>query len=322
MAVNKRAYAFIFGRRSGITKLLAFKQLGQSLEKPFHIPGGGIDKGETPKEAVIREIEEESGLQGLCFRDFVGSHVEEYDGVTFQRHFFIFEAPSTLPETWSHKVTGSGKDAGISYEYQWLDFKMALRIHQTYLSLIHTKYFHSFFLPSHQTGLPPKAFYLLPYSKQWPAFFEAEKDIVKSLIGSYLNDIYHVGSTAVERMVAIPVIDMALSYPDGKHLNHIVEGLEAIGYQHYGPMGVPGRQLLKKVKEEKEFFQIQVFHSKSIFLKQQLQFTKALSTNQRLEKEFAREKLSLWGKHKSHPTKYAEGKRQFVLKYFQTNPMI
>ncbi len=28
----------------------------------FHMPGGGIDLGETPEEAVIREIKEETGL--------------------------------------------------------------------------------------------------------------------------------------------------------------------------------------------------------------------------------------------------------------------
>ena len=319
MAVNKRAYAFIFGRRNGVINLLAFKQQGQSPEKPFHIPGGGIDQGETPRDAVIREIEEESGLQGLRFKHFVGSNVEEFEGTTFQRYYFIFEAPGTLPETWRHKVTGTGKDSGITYEYHWLDFKTALRLHQTYLSLIHTSYFHTFFAPDYQTGLPDKAFYLLPYSKQWPAFFEAERDVIKTIMGDHLNDIYHVGSTAVETMVAIPVIDMALSYLDGQYLNFIIKELETIGYQHYGPMGVPGRQLLKKAKGDKAFFQIQIFHSKSIFLKQQLQFTQALRTNQTLAKEFVREKLSLWGKYKHQPNKYAEGKRQFVLKYFQTN---
>lgn len=40
----------------------------------FTFPGGGVDKGETPEEAAIREMDEETGLQVKIIRKIADVH--------------------------------------------------------------------------------------------------------------------------------------------------------------------------------------------------------------------------------------------------------
>jgi 8-oxo-dGTP diphosphatase len=60
---------------------------GPSLEA-YLMPGGGIEAGETPVEAVARELREETGL--------VANRLEflfRWESVTNRHHAFLIEAP-------------------------------------------------------------------------------------------------------------------------------------------------------------------------------------------------------------------------------------
>ena len=37
------------------------RRAGQQMEYPWQLPQGGLDEGEEPRDAVIRELEEETG---------------------------------------------------------------------------------------------------------------------------------------------------------------------------------------------------------------------------------------------------------------------
>jgi len=49
------AYAVVFNNEK---KILAVK-----VNSIYHLPGGGVDNNESPEEAVVREIKEETGLE-------------------------------------------------------------------------------------------------------------------------------------------------------------------------------------------------------------------------------------------------------------------
>ena len=63
----------------------------------YTVPGGGVEKGETPEEAVLRELKEECGLDGTIIRplavQYKGGGAAEYS----------FEV--SIPED-QHPVTG------------------------------------------------------------------------------------------------------------------------------------------------------------------------------------------------------------------------
>jgi 8-oxo-dGTP pyrophosphatase MutT (NUDIX family) len=91
-------------------------------DAPIQIPGGTIEPGERVEEALMREIEEESGLTGLTIDRKLGvsevpSIVNEQE--VLQRHCFLLKADPSSQETWIHHVKGTGGDRDLRFEYRW-----------------------------------------------------------------------------------------------------------------------------------------------------------------------------------------------------------
>lgn len=65
------------------------------------LPGGGIDPGESPEEAVIREVEEESGIQVSIMRKAAILHpVNRFTATTHIYHCKVEKGtPSPQPES-------------------------------------------------------------------------------------------------------------------------------------------------------------------------------------------------------------------------------
>ena len=53
--------------------ILMIEQLNEAGARIWTLPGGGVEAGETPAAAVIRELAEETGLRGKVVRELVAS---------------------------------------------------------------------------------------------------------------------------------------------------------------------------------------------------------------------------------------------------------
>ncbi len=64
----KKGYQNIFRIRSNGARAIVINERGEILLvlhtyiPGWHFPGGGVDKGESPREAIIREVREEAGI--------------------------------------------------------------------------------------------------------------------------------------------------------------------------------------------------------------------------------------------------------------------
>jgi 8-oxo-dGTP diphosphatase len=60
----------IFRKNENETEVLLIRRLHAPFEGCWAFPGGFVDMDETLEEAVVREIEEETGLTGIKFSQF------------------------------------------------------------------------------------------------------------------------------------------------------------------------------------------------------------------------------------------------------------
>ncbi len=120
MIVRQKAYAFI---TKGL-ELLVFKQ-PDFPEGGIQLPGGTMEPGEAPAEAVMREAQEETGLSNLVLGDFLGE--TEFDRriygkeVIDHRYFYHLICPEA-PERWAHGefTPSEGENEPIVFDFYWV----------------------------------------------------------------------------------------------------------------------------------------------------------------------------------------------------------
>jgi GrpB-like predicted nucleotidyltransferase (UPF0157 family) len=71
---------------------------------------------------------------------------------------------------------------------------------------------------------------LAEYDRRWSELFRREEKRIRAALGEQVEQLEHVGSTAVPALAAKPVIDMCLVVADSSDEDAYVPALEAAGY--------------------------------------------------------------------------------------------
>ena len=88
--------------------------------------------------------------------------------------------------------------------------------------------------------------YVVPYDPGWPSLFALERLRVEDVLGSRVQAIEHVGSTAVPGLDAKPVIDLMVGVRDIRRADHCIRPLEGLGYSYWAENPNPERMLFVK----------------------------------------------------------------------------
>ncbi|WP_224930338.1 GrpB family protein [Bacillus safensis] len=159
-------------------------------------------------------------------------------------------------------------------------------------------------------GLPRGEVFLVPWSAEWVKEFEMEKKQIEEVIGQYIVDVHHIGSTAINGLSAKPIIDIAIE------INHFVDGeqcvtaLQGLGYSYRGTNVLPERHYFSK--GEPRTHQIHMYQTGNRYLLEQINFRDYLRSNELARSEYQQLKLNLSSVNKNDKHKYAEGKTDFV----------
>jgi GrpB-like predicted nucleotidyltransferase (UPF0157 family) len=82
---------------------------------------------------------------------------------------------------------------------------------------------------------------LAPYTNHWQRLFEEEKVRIQTVIGRWVLDIQHVGSTAIPGIVAKPILDIGVAVESFEKASVCIEPMERLGYEYRGENGIPRR---------------------------------------------------------------------------------
>ena len=101
-------------------ELLVLEHTPGHVDAGTQVPAGGVEPGEEPSAAVVREVEEETGLR-LSQPIYLASYEWPTPGAPSRtRHFFWLVAPAGTPDTWQHRVHGAGVDSGMLFRLSFV----------------------------------------------------------------------------------------------------------------------------------------------------------------------------------------------------------
>ncbi len=159
-------------------------------------------------------------------------------------------------------------------------------------------------------GLNRGELFLSTYRDEWPALYETEKKIIASAIGKYVNDIQHVGSTAVAGLHGKPILDIAIAVTDYETARVCIEPLIELGYTFRGENGIPRRHYLQK--GEPCTHHIHIVEESSEEWTKLIQFRDFLRSDQGVAKEYAKLKAALVNSLARDRKAYQSAKASFI----------
>lgn len=96
-------------------ELLVLEHTTECPDAGLQVPAGGVEPGETPGAAAVRELFEETGLQATTSPVYLESHFWSNEEAPSRiRHYYWVTAPADTPNAWSHVVSAGESDQGMT----------------------------------------------------------------------------------------------------------------------------------------------------------------------------------------------------------------
>ena len=111
--LRNRSVVFVIRNKKILMEKLSYPSLGNRVF--YSIPGGGIEDGESPEQAAIRELKEECGLDGTIVRKLT----ELYNNDRTE-HVFEVKVPDNQEPITGYDPEESGNDNPPLKEVLWL----------------------------------------------------------------------------------------------------------------------------------------------------------------------------------------------------------
>ncbi len=176
-------------------------------------------------------------------------------------------------------------------------------------------------MPNDAIGLKQGTVQLAPHSAQWKLAFEKEKEDLEMLLGDYIADIHHIGSTSVPDLSAKPIIDILVTLRSFSDMIHLEEKLREAGYEYWEQGSTALRTLFVKGPEEKRTHHIHFTEFQSAEWQKAFAFWNYLRAHPEVLKEYEQLKQHLAEQHPLDRDQYSKGKAGFIKEIIRkTNP--
>jgi len=153
---------------------------------------------------------------------------------------------------------------------------------------------------------------IAPYNPRWPELFKQEASHISDVLGDHLKEIYHIGSTAIPRMPAKPVIDMMLVCDNLDEIDLIIEKLNKLDYYNLTRQMIPHRSFFIKRQDNNISFHLHIHERGSPQIKRHVNFRDYMIQHRDDAQAYAILKINLAKKFSDDITSYVLGKDKLV----------
>lgn len=160
-------------------------------------------------------------------------------------------------------------------------------------------------------GIGRKEVFLCENDPDWATLYREEAEAIRDLLGEALVSIAHVGSTAIPRAQAKPLIDIAAEASDIDAI--MPDALSSLGYEGMGEMGVPGRRyFVKRLPGEVSTFHVHIYEKGDPSYENQTLFRDYLNAHPEDADRYTRVKQELIASTNGDRKAYTTGKSAFI----------
>ncbi len=153
---------------------------------------------------------------------------------------------------------------------------------------------------------------LAPYRPEWQRLYEEEASRLRTALGDHALQIEHVGSTAIDGMIAKPIIDIGIAVERLTECAAVAETLVSIGYEHIPADEIDGRLFLVKGPPDVRQIHLSLAEPASTFWRRHVLFRDYLRAQPLAAAEYATLKRQLAARYSEDRASYTAGKEAFI----------
>ncbi|MBE7382255.1 MAG: GrpB family protein [Leptolyngbya sp. SIO1E4] len=154
---------------------------------------------------------------------------------------------------------------------------------------------------------------VVPHDPKWQEAFEFESKQVTAALGKNVVAAHHIGSTAILRIHAKPIIDLLVEVKDVLKIDEQNTLMELLGYEVMGEFGISGRRFFRKDnKEGIRTHHIHIFTVGSDQVKRHLAFRDYMIAHPEDAQSYSELKQRLAREYPTNIDGYMDGKDEFI----------
>ena len=154
---------------------------------------------------------------------------------------------------------------------------------------------------------------VVPHDSSWRETFDTEARAVTVSLGDTVQEVHHIGSTAIPGIHAKPVIDMLVEVESLAAVDRHEESMNCLGYEGLGEYGIPGRRYFRKDSAAGiRTHHVHVFEQGSAEVGRHLTFRDYMKTHPDEARAYSELKERLARAHPNDIESYMDGKDAFI----------
>ncbi|SDR35370.1 GrpB family protein [Natronobacterium texcoconense] len=160
-------------------------------------------------------------------------------------------------------------------------------------------------------GLERGTVELEPYRKEWVDLYEEEAERLQNIANDWFLDFEHIGSTAIEGMLAKPIIDILAVVETLDETEDLISRLEDHKYE-YRPEDVEGRLFFAKGPHTNRTYYLSVTERGSDFYEEKIAFRDYLRDHPEIAAQYSSLKKRLAETYPENREQYTAAKGDFI----------